>query len=138
MTTIPDYDIQAALNDRLSDEFPAMPIAWENVSYTPTLGTPYLRAHWFPVESKPITLGSSPFIERKGFFQIDCVYPAGQGWGDARSKVAEIVAAFPPRTSFIYNGLEVNIEEIKPHKGLPGDGWYMIPTDIYVNCVYRG
>lgn len=138
MTIVPDYDLQAALNDRLSDEFPAMPIAWENVPYTPILGTAYFAAHLLPAEPDPFTLGQNPWIERRGIFQVSCFYPALAGWGDAKSKAAEVVAAFPAHSSFIYNGLEVNIDRCWPGPGMNQDGWYMVPISIRYHCFYRG
>lgn len=147
MTTVPDYDIQAALNDRLMDEFPAMPTAWENTGYVdpanptikaPVIGTPYLAAHILRAESNPFTLGQNPWVERQGIFQVSCFYPALDGWGTVISKAAEIVAAFPAHSSFIYNGLEVNIDISWLSNGLPQGGWFMVPVSVRYHCVYRG
>lgn len=138
MTTVPDYDLQAALNDRLSDEFPTMPMAWENRPYTPTIGTAYLAATLLPAEPEAITLGTSPYIERRGIFQVSCFYPAAAGWGDAKSKAAEIVAAFPAHLQFVYNGLTVTIDRSWPGPGLSKDGWYMVPVSIRYSAVFRG
>ncbi len=138
MTTVPDYDLQAALNDRLSDEFPTMPVAWENRSFTPVVGTPYLKANLLRADSEVITLGPNPYKERRGIFQVSCMYPAGEGWGNATSKAAEVAAAFPDSSSFVYNGLTVNIVESTVNSGLPGDGWYMVPVSIRYSCTFRG
>ena len=138
MTTIPDYDIQAALNDRLSDEFPTTPTAWENVSYTPTLGTAYFAAHLLPAEPDILTLGPTPYMERRGIFQVSCFYPSLAGWGAAKTGVAAVVAAFPATLQFVYNGLTVTIEKTWPGPGLAQDGWYMVPISIRYHCVYRG
>jgi hypothetical protein len=138
MTTIPDIDLQSALNDQLNDEFPTMAIAWENVDFTPALGTPYLAAYLLPAESTVKTLGPNPYIERKGIFQVTCVYPAGAGWGAAKSKAAEVIAAFPAGQEFVYNGLTVTIEKSWPAAGFPKDGWYQVPTSIRYHCIYQG
>jgi hypothetical protein len=138
MTIVPDYDIQAALNDRLNDEFPTMPTAWENTGYTPTVGTAYFAAHLLRAEPDILTLGPTPYQERKGIFQVSCFYPALAGWGAVTSKAAEVVAAFPASSSFVYNGLTVNIEKTWLSNGLPQDGWFMVPVSVKFNCVYKG
>ncbi len=138
MTTVPDYDIQAALNDRFSDEFPTMPTAWENVPYTPIVGTAYFAAHLLPAEPDVLTLGSSPWIERRGIFQVSCFYPALAGWGTAKSGAADIVEAFPAGLQFSYNGLLVTIELSWPGPGMQQDGWYMCPVSIRYHCHYQG
>jgi hypothetical protein len=141
MTVTPDYDVQAALNDRLNDEFPLLPIAWENVPYVPTLGTPYLEAHLLPAEPEILTLGATPYQERRGIFQVSCFYPSipsDNGWGKAKRGAAEVVAAFPVTLRFVYNGLTVVIEKTWPGPGLSQDGWYMVPVSIQYHCVYKG
>jgi len=139
VTTIPDIDLQSALNDRLYDEFPTLPVAWENVEYAPTVGTPYLRAYLLPAESEVITLGASPYIERRGIFQVDCVYPVGAGWSAAKTQAAAIVAAFPAGVSFVYNGLTVRVDRSWPGPGMPdANGWYKVPVSIRYHSTYRG
>lgn len=139
MTTVPDYDLQAGLNDRLNDELGSMAIAWENDGYSPTLGTPFLRATLLPGESRAVTLGENPYVERVGIFQVDCIYPIEDGFGDAKTKAAAIVAAFPANSAFIYNGLEIKIDASWPGPGQPfGNGWYAVPVSIKYRCYYRG
>lgn len=138
MPIIPDKDLQSALNQQLEDEFPAMAIAWENVEYKPVLGTPYLSAYLLPAEPTVETLGPSPYIERKGIFQVSCVYPVEAGWGAAKGKAAEVVAAFPARQEFVYNGLTVRVEKSWPGPGVPKDGWFRVPVSIRYSCIFQG
>jgi hypothetical protein len=147
MTTIPDYDLQVALNNRLNDEFSMMPIAWENAKYVdpddssieaPVLGTPYLAAFLLPAEPDILTLGTTPYQERRGIFQVSCFYPALAGWGPVKTKAAEIVAAFPATLQFVYNGLTISIDKTWPGPGISQDGWYMCPVSIKYHCVYKG
>lgn len=138
MPTVPDSDLQSALNDRLNDEFPNMAIAWENVDFDPALGTPYLAAYLLPAESTVETLGSNPYIERKGIFQVTCVYPAGASYVPAKSKAAEIVAAFPAGLQFVFNGLTMTIDKSWPGPGFPKDGWYQVPVSIRYHSIFQG
>ena len=131
MTIIPDKDLQSALNSALYDAFPDMPIAWENTNYTPAIGTTYLRVWLMLAESDLLTLGQSPWMLRQGIFQVSVFAPIGIGFGTAKGKAAEIVAAFKASTAFVYNGLSVTIEKSWVSGGIIEDeGWYHIPVSI--------
>lgn len=141
MTVIPDIDLQSALNQALAMAFPSMPVSWENKTYSPTVGTPYLRAWLLPAETDVVTLGQSPFQQRTGIFQVDVVYPAGsvgkqwEGWGLAKAKAAQVVAAFTAGTKFTYNALEVTCEKAWPSSGREeGNSWYHIPVNVRYRC----
>lgn len=137
MTIIPDRDLQSALNDALNDAFPAMPIAWENYEYTPTMGTAYLKVWLIPADNEVKTLGPNPWQERKGIFQVSVFEPQGIGFGIPKSKAAEVVAAFQSNTSFIYNGLTVIIDRSEILAGRNDEkGWYHIPVNIRYRCYY--
>lgn len=138
MTIVPDVDVQSALNDRLNTDFPTTPVAWENYPFSPTTGTPYLRAWILPAESDVVTLGPNPVILRTGIFQIDCCYPLGKGWGPAKSKAAEIVEDFKAGTRFVYNGLTVQVDRAWPGPGaIDEQGWYRVPVSIKYSCYYQ-
>jgi Bacteriophage related domain of unknown function len=136
MAIIPDRDVQSALNDALYDAFPAEPIAWENTDYNPTVGTLYLRPWLIPAEPEVLCLGSSPpWQARKGIFQVSVFSPIGVGFGAAKAKAAEIVAAFQANSSFVYNGLTVIIRKSWPGQGIrEEDGWYHVPVSISYTC----
>ena len=135
MTIVPDRDLQSALNDALADAFPTMPIAWENVKFTPTVGTTYFRVHLLRAKSDVKTLGQSPWIERQGIFQVSVFSPIGTGFGAPIGKAAEIVAAFKASTSFVYNGLTVTIVLAWIGDGLDDEaGWHNTPVNIQYRC----
>ncbi len=133
MTTISEIDLQSALNQQLSSLMDQIPIAWENAKYQPEVGTPYLRATLLPAETAVATLGPNNFLEHKGIFQVDCVYPLGEGWGPAKAMAAQIVALFRTGTRLSYNGISILCEKAWPGPGLPGD-YYVIPVSIRYSC----
>jgi len=137
MTTVPDRDLQSALNDALYDAFPTMPVAWENVKYVPTVGVAYFRAWLLPGETQVMTLGQEPWTERVGVFQVSVVEPIEIGFGIPVAKAAEVVAAFKPNTSFVYNGLTVIIDKSWLSSGRVEDAWYHIPVNIKYRCHYN-
>jgi hypothetical protein len=138
MTIVPDVDLQSALNDALADAFPDEQVAWENVKFTPTVGTMYFRVWLLPAKSDVMTLGPSPWIERQGIFQVSVFAPIGTGFGAPKRKAAEVVAAFKANTSFVYNGLLVIIDKSWISSGMNDDtGWYSVPVNIQFRCHFR-
>ncbi len=134
---VPDKDLQSALNAALYDAFPTMPIAWENTPYTPTIGITYFQVWLMPAETDLMTLGQSPWLMRQGIFQVSVFAPIGIGFGVAKGKAAEIIAAFKSSTSFVYNGLSVTIEKSWVSGGIiEDDGWYHIPVSIRYRCYH--
>jgi len=74
-------DIQAAFDNRLNTLTGGYDIAWSNIAYEPDAGTTYLRPSFLPTDTVQVGLGSSGLDDTRGVYQIDVVYPAGNGRG---------------------------------------------------------
>jgi hypothetical protein len=131
-----DLYLQKALSKHLNAMTPTMSIAWENTNFTPTNGIAHLETWLLPIKTEAITLGPAYWEEFSGIFQITCVYPAGRGTNDAKTKAAAIKTRFKRGTSFTYNILEVKIRAAYPESGhYSEDGsWYRIPLSIIYIC----
>ena len=131
-TNVADLYLQKALSKHLTNMTPTMSIAWENTNFTPTNGIAHLETWLLPIPTQPITLGPSYWEEFSGIFQVTCVYPAGRGTNDAKTKAAAIKTRFKRGTSFTYNTLTVKIREAYPESGYYSeDGiWYRVPCSI--------
>jgi hypothetical protein len=131
-----DMFLVKALAKHLSAMTPTMSIAWENLNFTPTNGVPYLATWLLPIPTEPVTLGPSYWEEFSGIFQVTCVYPAGKGTNDAKTKAAAIKTRFKRGTSFTYNTLTVKIEKAYPGSGYYSEdgSWYRIPISIVYQC----
>jgi hypothetical protein len=136
-----DLYLQKALSKHLSTMTPSFPIAWENTGFTVTNGIAHLETWLLPIKTEAITLGPAYWEEFSGIFQITCVYPAGRGTNDAKTKAAAIKTRFKRGTSFTYNNLEVKIREAYPESGYYSEdgSWYRIPLSIvYVTYASNG
>jgi hypothetical protein len=113
-------DFQAAANtirQELANNVTAYDIAWPNVSYTPTPGTPWLRFTITEGEaSTPAFSGSGNVYRHPGNVIVQVFVPANGGDGRARS-IADTVAA-------VYRGKRLT----------PGIRFFDAP---YVNTVGR-
>jgi len=101
--------IRAALESRLSTwaaaRVPALPVAFEDVPFTPSGGT-YLQAYLLPATT------DSPDLEGVmrsfvGLFQINIVTKAGIGRGTAEGIADELAALFPNNLKLVKSGVSV-------------------------------
>lgn len=84
--------VRRAFEDTLAAMPSGIATAWENVPYTPVAGTPYQRAFLLPAEPDNPEMGR--FTQERGIFQINLLYPLGQGAGDALRQAERIRSTF--------------------------------------------
>lgn len=123
-------DIQAALDTRLNSLSGSPSIAWENMPFTPTQGTLYLRPTFLPADSIPATLSASGTDEHMGIYQIDIFVEAGKGKGEAITQADAIADHFKPVTELTYNSKTVRCIKVARASAQTVDGWYQIPIEI--------
>lgn len=113
MSTESQYtDIRAALTAQLSTMTGVPAVAWENSSYTPVVGTPYLIPNVLWAEGSQAELGASGRNWERGIYQITCVYPAGAGTGALNTMIGKLRDRFKRGTVLTYNGVIVTIRKV--------------------------
>lgn len=100
--------IKKALELHLSTIAPALSTAYEGVSFTPVVGTPYQRVILVPRKPKNTTMGDDHYRE-VGEFQIFLCYPTNQGTGNALARADVIRSHFQRGTSLIEDDIVVQI-----------------------------
>jgi hypothetical protein len=107
-------DIRAALTAQLKT-MPGLPdVAWENMPYTPVVGTPYLTPVILWAEGSQAELGVTGSNWERGIYQIACNYPPNQGSGALNAMLGKIRERFKRGTRLTYNGLTVTIRKVYP------------------------
>ena len=131
-----DIYLQKALNKHLSTMTPSFPVAWENTGFTVTNGIAHLETWLLPIPTEPITLGPSYWEEFSGIFQVTCVYPAGRGTNDAKTKVSQIKEHFKRGTMSTYSDIVVKIKQAYPGSGYYSEdgSWYRVPVSLVYVC----
>ncbi|WP_308920591.1 DUF4128 domain-containing protein [Janthinobacterium sp. J1-1] len=130
-----DAIIRAAIESRLAvwakAQSPAIPIAYENMSFKPVTGQCYLRGTLMPAGTLNPSLGGE-HSRYHGFYQVDVYVPANGGTGPSSALTKAIEVLFKRPTTIPGSGLNVRINRtpsIGP--GLPDDaGFYMVPVTI--------
>lgn len=92
---------------------PAIPIAWENVPFTPPAGR-YVRAFLLPARTQSVTLAKTD-REYKGIFQVSFCMPLGTGAGTFESLLSSLDSAF----SVVFTQTFVDIYLLSPFSAAP-------------------
>ena len=124
-------DIDAALDAQLNTLTGLPPVAWENKSYTPTMGTLYLRPTSLPGTNAQSSLGTTGQDRNIGIYQVDVMAKLGTGKKLSTAMADSIADHFKRGSILTYNGLSVRIRSASRKAGRKtGDGWYMVPVEI--------
>lgn len=125
--------IRAAFEKTLADwaaaQTPAIPVAYENVSFTPPATGPYLRCFLLPADTVDRTIAGS-LTEYNGLFQVNVVCPAGTGPTAAEALTAAIAALFPAKSRLSFDGQTVMVATpMRERPALQDTSTYTIPMD---------
>lgn len=119
---------ETALKAWAAAQTPAIPIAWENVAFSPPEGR-YIRAFVLPADTGSIDLAGAHRVYA-GVFQITLCLPAGTGPGQAETLLAALDALFPVATPLIAGGLRIFFSPPSAAAPLPEPGRYVVPVSI--------
>lgn len=126
--------IRAALESRLKTwadaQSPVIPVAWQNVSYTPVSGTRYIRAYLLPAETFDGAI-TGDYKLYAGIFQLSIYSPDGTGTGAAETIAESLIALFAQNTAIVKSGLTIFIDRT-PSMGpsMIETGWHVLPVSI--------
>lgn len=123
-------DIANALESWLQIMPPVISVAWENVVFEPTSGTPYMRVSHLPYPKETIGLGIDGYERVRGIMQISLFYPKGYGRKDLLDKADELVQHFEKGTALTAGGNRVLIEQAYRVPEVPEADWYHVPVEV--------
>lgn len=135
--------IRQALEGHLATLTPAWPTAWENVTFTPTPGTPWQRAAVLFGETRPLGMTAPSGEHWTGIFHITIWTPAGTGPQAAEARAAVIRGDKAARIEgHFHRGLGLtaagaNVTILQPHERTPISSdpkWYGLPLLIPFVC----
>ncbi len=120
-------DIQAALDNRLNTFSGGYDVAWPNIRYEPSGTATFLSPNFIPEETLQVGLGANGKDETNGIYQIDVVYPAGQG----RSSVPDSVADhFKRGTVMTYNSINVRVRSVSVAQAITEGAYHFVPVSV--------
>lgn len=125
--------IRALYEDRLKTwaqvHNPVLPIAYENVPFTPPAGT-YLAVFLLPADTTSKDLAGS-LRDRTGVFQINVVCPVGNGPGVGQGIAAELDALFPNNLRLTSGAFTVqSVTPTRERPPVPTVDRFTVPVDL--------
>jgi len=105
-------DIRATLETALNGMSPALATAWQNVPFTPVVGTPYQRTSL--LFAKPDNREKGAGFQDLGIFQVDLCYPQSVGANPAEARAELLRTTFKRGTPLSNNVSISETPEIKP------------------------
>lgn len=122
-----EQDIVNALLTRLSTLVvtpTALPVAWPDVPYAPTVGQAHLRASILRADPSQVTLGTGGYTRSRGVLQVDVCMPEGSGEVKGSAVADQVIAHFKQTT--LVSGLTTVRVIRRPHIAavLKDSPWY--------------
>jgi len=113
MSTTQYTDIRGALAARLHALEPGIVVAWENFSYTPVAGVPYLVPTMLWGEGVQAELGETGRNWETGIYQLMlCNIPEGEGINSLNTLAGTLRNHFKRGTTLVYNGVTVTVRKV--------------------------
>ena len=123
-------NIRAVLETTL-DGISGLPsIAWENVSFSPTTNSQYIKPRLVTTIREPATRGLNPQIYYQGYYLVECYSPEGQGPSAADDLASTIINNFEATTDLTYNGTTVFLRYAERDLGVQEGAHYMVAVRI--------
>lgn len=124
-------DIRAALETHLADTIGVPDIAWENVEFSPTTGTPYIKSKVINTARRPAVRGLNPQYRYQGVFQLLLCYPEGVGPSASQTMANTLIDRFPTGSDLTSNGTAVTIEYSEQMGSYSDSPWFKTPVNIH-------
>jgi len=129
------YDsIRAALEVKLSNVASIPPIAYENVSFSPTTGQAFVQPRFIPVTRRAAVRGPNPQQRYDGVFRVFCYVPEGQGPAAADDLANKVIDAFDATTDISFTSgdstIIVSVDYAERDNGFVDSPWYYVAVNI--------
>ena len=115
---------------------PVLATSWENVNFTPVVGTPYQRTTFMPNQPDNSTMGSAMYL-LTGRFQVDLFYPSGGSSVPATERAELLQKLFMRGTTMTEGGLSV-VVTLTPRIAQGGSGMdtdrFHVPVIVNWQC----
>lgn len=105
-------------------------IVWENDTFTPTIGTTFMRVSTLPVEPVQTSLGTAGLNTQTGTFALDLFFQKGVGRAIQNTLVSEIVGHFSRGTTITQNSVVIRMEKVSPLPAIEEDNWFHVPVHV--------
>lgn len=121
-------DTSAALDSRMQaflDTLPEPPdVAWENRTYSPMIGTPWMRPTLIPGDVRPSSIGAAGRDEADILYQIDVFTEYGVGKAEGIDLADKVATHFKRGTVLTYGGTTITVKAASRQAARQDNGWW--------------
>lgn len=128
-------EIQTALDARLESFTTDASIAWPNVQFEPSEGSPWIRPSNLPNDPVAIGLRDDDNVRTQGFYQIDIFTPANEGPGSALSLADQIANHFRKGLQITSGNSAVKLGVPGQQPASPSGAWFRVAVLIPYNVI---
>lgn len=128
-----ELDIASLLIQKLQNRAAALaiPVWWENTSYTPDITSPYLRQFISFEEPFQAELGDDGRNHISGFMTIQVCYPIGKSIGAAFTTAGEVMQDFKRGEPFVGTNFILKISKCGIQTAIVDENWYKVPVRFW-------
>ena len=121
--------IDLAFLQKFIDDAYGLPIAHENLNYSPVSGTAYAELHTLPNDITPLSLKHSD--QTDGVFRVILRYPANTGAINIKTMADSILSGFKIGTIVSYDGQKATVFKTNRNNGIHDNQWHTMIVDIF-------
>ena len=109
---------------------PKLPVAFQNVSFTPKVGVPYAQCYILPAKTEDPSIGDK-HSRKTGIFQVSLNFPVNEGSTKIEATKDSIENFFYRGRSFEKNGKWLNVDSTPSSTSASvQNGWYVMHISI--------
>lgn len=123
-------NIRIALEGKLSGISGLPDINWENLNYTPSTGSSWIRARVLPVTRVPAHRGPQPQMRYSGIYELIVYTPSNQSPAESEDICETLINNFEATSDIVTGDVRVSIRSAEREAGITDSPWYYVPVVI--------
>lgn len=123
-------DIRACLDNHLAGASGLPAVAYQNVPYEPTTGTPFIKVDMVPTSRRPAVRGLNPQQRYDGLYSILICTPENMGPGAGYDIADLLLDRFNATTDISFGGLIISIDYSEVRTSFLDSPFYCTPVTI--------
>jgi hypothetical protein len=123
-------DIRACLDTHLAGTVGLPAVAYQNVPYEPTTGTPFIKVDMVPTSRRPAVRGLNPQQRYDGLYSILICTPENMGPGAGYDIADLLLDRFNATTDISVSGLTISIDYSEVRTSFLDSPFYCTPVTI--------